>query len=137
MANSLYSPGLLVNDAFKLYAKNGLNSPISLKPGEYIFAFQNEKKYSELSPLSLILKAGAVYFVRIDTSLKISDSAHYEPYARNFTLSQIDESQASREIAECCMNITKKPNHKQQKKPSENDSSDGFSVDKTQNPFSH
>ncbi len=137
MANSLYSPGLLINDEFKLYTKNGLNSRISLKPGEYVFAFQNEKKYSELSPLSLILKAGSVYFVRIDTSLKISDSAHYEPYARNFTLLQIDESQATREIAECCMNTAKKSNHEQQKKPSKNNSSNSFSVDKTQNPFSH
>ncbi len=135
MANSLYSPGLLINEEFKFYTKTGLSSRVSLQPGEYVFEFQNEKKYSELTPLSLILKAGAVYFIRVDTSLDITDSTHYEPYVRNFTLSPVEESLAIKEIAECCINTRKKS--KKKEKAKKNNSTDSFSVDKTQNPFSH
>ena len=137
MANALYSPGLLVNDEFKLYLKNSLNSRLSLEPGEYVFAFQNEKKYSELTPLTLTLKAGSVVFIRVDTSLRIGDNTQYEPYARNFMLSLVDESPAIKEIAECCIISGKKSDPEQKEKAADNNSGESFSVDKTQNPFSH
>lgn len=137
MANALYSPGLLVNDEFKFYLKNAQNSRLSLEPGEYVFAFQNEKKYSKLTPLTLNLKAGSVVFIRVDTSLRIGDNAQYEPYARKFTLSQIDKSQAVKEIAECCIISDETLNAKQKEKTPDTNTGESFSVDKTQNPFSH
>jgi hypothetical protein len=137
MANALYSPGLLVNDEFKFYLKNALNSRLSLEPGRYVFAFQNEKKYSELTPLTLNLKAGSTVFIRVASSLKINNNAQYEPYARNFMLSQIDASQAIKEITECCIISDKKLKPEQKEKAAKNNTGDGFSVDKTQNPFSH
>lgn len=135
MANALYSPGLNVNDEFKLYAKNGVSSRLSLMPGETIFEFQSEKKYSELTPLSLNLKAGATYFIRVNTSLKVKNSTAYEAYARSFKLSRVDELQAIKEIAECCTDNNS--TDKDEEKHTEKKTSDGFSVDKTQNPFSH
>lgn len=136
IANALYSPGLLVNDEFKLYLKNALNTRLSLEPGRYVFAFQNEKKYSGLTPLTLDLKVGSTVYIRAGSSLKISDSSQYEPYIRNFTLTQIDESLAVKEIAKCCIISGKSLKLEQKKKTLENKAGDGFSVDKTQNPFS-
>jgi len=136
MTNSFYSPGLLINGEFKLYTKNAMNSRLSLVPGEYQFEFQNENKYSELTPLSLILKNGANYFIRVNTSLKINNGTSYEPYTRSFTLTRVDEQQAVKEITECCIHNSKPPN-KEKTKPNEKTPNKGFTVDKTQNPFSH
>lgn len=137
MANSLYSPGLLINGEFKLYLKKGVNSRLSLAPGEYQFEIQNEKKYSELTPLSLILKAGSTYFIRVDTTLKIQDKTSYEPYLRSFTFSLQDKQQAVKEIAECCADNGKKSSNDKNAAAEKQDEPEGFSVDKTQNPFSH
>ena len=136
MANALYSPGLNINDEFKLYAKNGISSRLSLLPGETIFEFQAEKKYSELTPLSLNLKAGETYFIRVNTSLKVKSSTAYEAYARSFKLTRVDQKQAIKEIAECCTD-NKKSTDEDEEKHTEKKTPDGFSVDKTQNPFSH
>ena len=137
MANALYSPGITINDEFKLYAKNGVSSRLSLEPGEYVFEFQPEKKYAELTPVSLSLKPGNMYFIRVATSLKVRSATAYEPYARSFTLTQVDEPQALTEIAECCTGDEKKPSDKTKLKSDDKKPDDGFSVDKTQNPFSH
>lgn len=136
MANAFYSPGLNINGEFKFYAKNSVSSRLSLDPGEYLFEFQAEKKYSELTPLSLNLKKGTNYFIRISSSLKVKNSTAYEPYARSFKLTRVDEQQAVKEIAECCID-TNKSTDKAEIKSTEKTSTDGFSVDKTQNPFSH
>ena len=137
MANALYSPGLNINGEFKLYAKNGVSSRLSLTPGEHIFEFQAEKKYSELMPLSINLKTGTTYFIRVGTSLKVKNTTTYKPYARSFKLTQVNEQQAVKEIAECCIDNNNKPTDKAKVKSTEKEPGDGFSVDKTQNPFSH
>jgi len=110
-----------------------VSSRLSLPPGEYLFEFQDEKKYAELSPLSLKLKADTSYFIRVATSLKIKNTTPYEPYARSFKLIQVDEQQAVKEIARCCINNKRSTDETTMGKKS----NEGFSVDKTQNPFSH
>lgn len=137
MANALYSPGLNVNGEFKLYAKNGVNSRISLTPGETTFEFQAEKKYSSLEPLSLNLESNTNYFIRVSSSLKVKNSTAYEPYARSFKLTKVDEQQAVKEISECCIDNNKKLSDPTEIKSNDESNSEGFSVDKTQNPFSH
>ncbi len=137
MTNAMYSPGLTIDGEFKLYVKNGINSQLVLAPGEHLFAFQNDNDYSELKPLSLIYKAGSTYFIRVDTSLKINHKTTYEPYLRSFHLTAIDEAQAVKEIAECCMNNNTETANKKTLTPSKKKAGNGFSVDKTQNPFSH
>lgn len=137
IVNAMYSPGLNVDGEFRLNVKNGINSRITLAPGEHLFEFQNDNNYFELKPLTLILKDGAVYFLRIDASLKIRQTASYEPYQRNFKLMVIDEAQAIKEITACCMNSSRKPENKEKLPPDEKQNTGGFSVDKTQNPFSH
>ncbi len=136
MANALYSPGININGEFKLYAKNGVSSRISLEPGDYLFEFQAEKKYTKLTPLSLTLKTGTLYFIRVSTTLKVKESTGYEPYARSFSLSRVDEPQAAKEIAKCCLGSGDGTDDTEIK-ASKKETGDGFSVDKTQNPFSH
>jgi len=137
MANAVYSPGLNIDNEFRLYVKNGVSSRLILTPGEHLFEFQNDKNYSELKPLSLIFKAGDVYFIRVNTSLKINDTVSYEPYARRFSLTSVDEQRAVKEIATCCMDHSTRLNKEEKAAPAEKKTNDGFSIDKTQNPFSH
>lgn len=137
MANAVYSPGLNIDNEFKLYVKNSVSSRLALAPGEHLFEFQNDKNYSELKPLSLIFKTGKVYFIRVNSSLKIRNTASYQPYARSFSLTPVDEQQAVKEIAACCIDSNKSLNKEKKATSSEKKTDPGFSVDKTQNPFSH
>lgn len=137
MANAMYSPGLTVDGEFKLYIKNGVSSRLTLSPGEHVFRFQNDNNYSELKPLSLIFKTNSLNFIRVSTSLKINTDASYQPYIRNFKLVPTDEAQAVKQIAACCTNSSKELTNSKKAAPTENKTTNGFSVDKTQNPFSH
>ena len=137
MTNTLYSPGLTIDGEFKLHIKNGVNSRLTLAPGKHVFNFQNDNRYSEPNPLSLILDTGSIYFIRVNTSLKINESASYQPYARNFILTSVDERQAVKEIAVCCMANNERSANKEKPASTGDKTVDGFSVDKTQNPFSH
>jgi len=137
MANAIYSPGLTIDGEFKLYVKNGINSRITLTPGEHLFEFQNDNNYSELKPLALIFKGGEVYFLRVDSSLEIKQTASYEPYARNFKIIAVDKTLAIKEITACCMDSSKESKNKEKLPPDGKQNTDRFSVDKTQNPFSH
>lgn len=134
MTNALYSPGLTVDSEFILYTKNGLSSRLSLPPGEHVFEIQAEKKYTDLVPVTLTTDAGEIYYLRVSTSLKVKNSAAYEPYARSFKLTQVDKEVAMKEIAECCLDNN---TDSAEKKSEVKETGEGFSVDKTQNPFSH
>lgn len=136
MSNAIYSPDLYINNEFKLSIKNGKHSRLSLMPGEYKFELEPDKNYAGSTSLSLNLNTGTTYFIRVDTSLKIESATSYKPYQRSFNLIKIDEKLAVNEIAKCCVIKSKKIT------PSEintiiKEPDDGFSVDKTQNPFSH
>lgn len=137
MSNALYSPGLNVDGDFKLYLKNGVSSRLSLSPGDHIFELQDEKKYTDLTPLSLNLKSGTISYIRVTTALKVNNTVGYEPYARSFKLTPVDEKLAIKEIADCCLTNDNQATKKDELRSSDSESSDGFSVDKTQNPFSH
>ena len=137
MSNAIYSPELFVNGEYKLSVKNGKSSRITLSPGEYMFEVEPDNNYSGLTRTSLTLTAGKTYFLRLDTSLKIISATTYQPYQRNYNLIMIDEKLATDQIQQCC--LAKQSSSTKQGSPSEVEkhSIDGFSVDKTQNPFSH
>ena len=137
MSNAAYSPELFVNDEYKLSIKNGHHSSMTLTPGITVFEIDPNKNYSGVTQLSLTLLAGKAYYIRVNTSLKLDASASYEPYQRSFNLIVIDETVAVSQIEKCCL-TKKKTSTKQKPLPEiENPSDEGFSVDKTQNPFSH
>ncbi len=102
--------------------------------GHYTFELDPDKNSADLTTHFINLKAGNTYFFRIDTRLKIKKSVSYKPYQRSFSLTRIEKSLATKQISECCSNrtvvTTKEKTH-------EGQTDGGFTVDKTQNPFSH
>lgn len=135
MSNAMYSPDLYINSEFKQPIKNGKNMRLTLAPGEYKFEIDPDKNYAGLTTLSMNLNAGKIYYIRVDTSLKVKSVTNYEPYQRSFNMIKVDEKLALKQIAECCMTKNKKTINKTNSV--EKQTGDGFSVDKTQNPFSH
>ena len=136
-ANAIYSPDLYINDECKLSIKNKHSTHFTLPPGHYKFELEPDKHYFGLTSLSLTLHAGSTYFIRLDTSLKIKGALTYEPYQRSFNLSRIDEQLAVKEITKCCIATDIKSNTDQETKVVKTQAEEGFSVDKTHNPFSH
>ncbi len=136
-SNIMYSPDLYINDEFKLPIKNKKNTRFTLPPGHYKFELEPDKSYSGVTSLSLNLNAGSTTFIRVDTSLKIKSAPAYEPYQRSFNLTEVDQQLAVKEITECCMAENIKSNADQQTDTVKKQNEQGFSVDKTQNPFSH
>ena len=137
ISNAIYSPDLYINDELKLAIKNGKNARFTLLPGDYIFQLEPDKNYSGITSLSLNLSAGSTTFIRVDTSLKIKSAAAYEPYQRSFNLTKVNQQLAVEEIAECCITKNTKSKTDQETKTLKKQTDEGFSVDKTQNPFSH
>lgn len=137
MSNAVYTAKIFANKKSILSIKNGQTSNITLSPGNYNFEIEPDKNYLGLTKLSLDLASGHTYYIRIDTSLKISNDTNYERYQRSFNLIAVDNESAITQINDCCSS-NKKDNidqtSAQDKKESE---SHHFSVDKTQNPFSH
>ncbi len=137
-ANAIYSPDLYINDELKLAVKNGKNSRITLAAGEYRFKLDAENNSSNLTNLTLTLNPDTTHYIRVTTSLKIKSSTSYEPYQRKFNMELVDEKPALTEISECCTEKDKKIlSTTEESPPDKKITEDGFSVDKTQNPFSH
>jgi len=139
MTNAIYSPDLLINGEEKFSLKIGRKYLLTLPPGDTAFEIEPDKNYSGITRLKLSLKPDRRYYLRIDTTLKINSSTTYEAYQRGFSLVEIDEKSAIAEISECCSKRRKNIiEHTEAKSTSDKkNSSSSFSVDKTQNPFSH
>ena len=135
MANAIYSPEFYINGEMKFNLKAGKKYLITLLPNEYNFEIEPDKKYTGTTRLTLTLKANELYYLRLDTSLKIKNALTYENYQRSFNLIDIDDAQAIKEITQCCYQDITDKNKSELKL--ERHSSDGFSTDKTHNPFSH
>ena len=139
MSNAILSPDLLVNDKVNFSLKIGKKYLLSLSPGNTTFEIEPEKNYSGITQLKLQLKPNKRYYLRIDTTLKLNNSTTYEAYQRGFSLVEVDEKIAVVEIAQCCSQSAKKSSKRTELEstPNNKHSGDSFSVDKTQNPFSH
>ena len=139
MSNAIYSPDLLINDEVKFSLNIGKKYLLTLPPGDTYFEIEPDKGYTGITQLKLSLKSNMRYYLRIDTTLKINNSISYETYQRGFSLVVVDEKSAVAEITECCSKKTKNLIKYKKSEPAsnKNNSSGGFSVDKTQNPFSH
>ena len=141
--NAVYSPDLYVNDEFKYSIKSGKKARLLLDAGNTIFEIEPDKNYTGVTRITTTLNPDDTYFLRIDTSLKIKNTTSYEPYERSFSLIEVADQQAIEEISQCCHSGSSSntgDDNKTDSNPSadETDKSDnGFSVDKTQNPFSH
>ena len=136
-SNAIYSPDLYINDEFKLSIKNGAVTHFTLPPDHFKFELEPDKNYSGLTRFSLNLTAGSTHFIRVDTTLKIKSALTYEPYKRSFNLTKVENQLAVKEITECCMDNNKKSKTGDETKTVKKQAEDGFSIDKTQKPFSH
>ena len=137
MSNAIYSPDLFVNEEYKLAIKNGSKTMMKLAPGQTLFEIEPDKNYSGQTVLTLVLEAGNLYFIRVDTSLQIKSTTSYEPYQRSFYLKPIDEQSAINQIEQCCLSNKANSDKDVSIPEKESTSDDAFSIDKTQNPFSH
>jgi hypothetical protein len=140
MANMMYSPDLYINDEYRAPVKSGEHYHFTLSPGEYSLGL----KHDDIDGNGLAAEtftAGSVYYFRVTTSLKLNETANYQPYQRRFTRVAMDAPLAIEQISECCL----KDKPANDKTDDDNtvttednkDADTGFSVDKTQNPFSH
>ena len=136
MANALYSPDFYINEAFKFSVKNGEKSRTVLPAGNYIFKLEADNNQSNQKTLSLNLRPGETYYLRVSTTLKVHNASTYQPYQRNYSLEDVPQKNAEIEITECCMTDDKTKAIEPEIQPTTKKPDDGFSVDKTQNPFS-
>jgi hypothetical protein len=138
MSNALYSPDLYINGEFRLSIKADHNTLLTLPPGNTILELSPDEHYTGQTRIELELEAGKIYFIRISSGLKMNDAptGDYTPYARSFNLVRTDEKLARNQIAECCASDTTNIIDKLEE-ITDQPNSDTFSVDKTQNPFSH
>jgi len=136
MANAAYSLGLYVDGILREKIRASDKILLTLPPGEHVFEIDPDKNYTGVTRLTLDLNASTIYFLRVDAALKISNSANYEPYQRSFSLIEINSSLAAEEITRCCNAEQVSDKHSVEIKASTEEPAQGFSVDKTQNPFS-
>ena len=137
MANAIYSPDLYINEEFKLSLKSSSNTRVNLPTGEYTFEIEPDKNYDGKTRITLRLTAGDTYYLRVDSAIQLNDSALYKPYERSFDLTAVEPDLATRQISNCCINGKKLTDDATEMKPERQEPNDGFSVNKTQNPFSH
>ena len=140
IANVMLTPDLSIAGVEKIAMANGVYKKIYMSPGVYAVRLQEIEGSTESVEHELKVTRGQVYYLRVDASMKLDTGAQgYQPYKRKFELKNVPSKQAKKEIVHCKdMDAVKK------RKPvarSENGNADGddasFSVDKTQNPFSH
>lgn len=137
MANAIYSPEVYVDGEFRFFTKNGKETRLTLTPGEHLFEIAPDENYAGITKIRLNLSAGNTYYLRVDTSLQIKNTTTYQPYHRSFDLVNVDATLAVEQITQCCSNKEKITGHATEIKPVKKEHAEGFSVDKTQNPFSH
>ena len=136
MSNAMYSPDILINDEVKFSIKNTSKRHITVDPGKYIIQIDTDENYVGTTSLTVDIKPAENIYIRVDTKLAVKKSIRFEPYERTFNLVRIETSAAIEEIAACCTSNNTKEVAVEQKGSSEN-KNETFSVDKTQNPFSH
>lgn len=137
MGNSIYSPDLYIDDEHKLVIKNGKLARLTLPAGSHQLTLDAENNQGKLTRLILDLATGNTRYVRVTTSLKIKSASTYEPYQRSYNMEEVGAEQAIDEISACCNTRDEQKAEKTTREPQATEPKPGFSVDKTQNPFSH
>ena len=107
-----------------------------LTPGKTIFNLAADAHYTDSSQIELELVAGKTYYLRVSTQLKIANSSDYQPYQRIFRIKTVTDEIAQNEISDCCTSKNDSITMPEIT-TTEPSNSESFSVDKTQNPFSH
>ena len=140
--NWLYSTEIAIDDSHLFEIKPGQMRHLVLDNKTHRIKLLTDEQFSGQQQIDLAMQAGRTYFLRVSTSLKLDGSSNFQPYKRSFDLQLVESQQAIKQINECC--YTEKTQQKTvvtedsvQHENSVDDSKNGFSVDKTSNPFSH
>ena len=126
--NFMMSPKVVIDGNEKFKIASGDYSYVYLQPGSHSVGLHATDQYQTREAIKLNTEAGKSYYLRVKTSLK------FEPdkmNTRTFWIEAVDEKTAQAEISEtdyagpAAQQATTKPANEKE----------GFSVDKTQDPF--
>jgi len=142
----MYSPDLLIDGETRTAVKAGNKYMFRIAPGKHDIALALNDGFSGEAVFELTALAGSAYYLRVDTSLELQQgTAGYSPYARSFDLVSIEHNVAIEQITECC-SLEAKDTGKEKSEvvkgdkgasAAEPNTPQGFSTDKTANPFGH
>ena len=127
-ANFMYSPEVTIDDEVRFKIGSGDYRYVYLTPGEYRVGLNPTDQYETDAAIPLRVEAGQSYYLRVKTSLKFETE---KMNTRAFWIDEVDEASALGEIAGTEY-AGPKP---QQSSAEQQDPEQGFSVDKTQDPF--
>lgn len=150
MTNAMYTPDLLLDGETRTEVRAGNKYMFRLEPGTHRVVLDTGSGFTGATALELTALAGSAYYLRVDTSLALQQgAAGYTPYARSFDLVAVEADQAIEQITECCTDRVGNTEGDTDREKREDDPGDkasvqdadstpqGFSTDKTANPFSH
>ena len=138
IANVMLTPDLSIPGVKKIAMANGVYKRVYLSSGVYAVRLHEIKGNTEAVEYELVMKKGKVSYLRVDASMKFEAGQSYQPYQRKFKLTNVTAKQAKLELAKC-KDIDTLDNKKlvtTSEDGSASENSEGFSVKKTQNPFS-
>jgi hypothetical protein len=146
MSNAMYSPDLLIDGETRTAVKAGNKYMFRIEPGKHVISLALNDGFSGDASYDLTALAGSAYYLRVDTSLELQQgAAGYRPYARSFDLVSVEHNVAIEQITECC-SVEAKDTDKEKSEvvtgdegasAAEANTPQGFSTDKTANPFDH
>jgi hypothetical protein len=140
MANVMLSPDISIAGVDKITMVNGSYKRVYLSPGVYAVRLQAIEGVTEQVEHDLEIIKGQIHYLRVDASMKVdAGQQSYQPYKRKFELKNVPAKKAKLEM-DSCTNLDVANKRKQtnsSKGGNANEDDAGFSVDKTQNPFSH
>ncbi len=130
-ANFMMSPKVVIDDSERFRIASGDYRYVYLQNGEHSIGLDPTDQYFTEAAIAVTIEADKNYYLRVSTSLKFeTDSMN----TRKFWIDVIEEQQALAEIGDTeyagpkvqqsSTELTEEPDHEQ-----------GFSVDKTQDPF--
>ena len=140
VANVMLTPDISIAGVEKIAMANGSYKRVSLSPGVYAVRLQAIEGVTEQVEHELEIIKGMVHYLRVDASMRLDvGQQSYRPYKRKFELNNVLAKKAKQEIAACnnldAVKKGKPVNRTEGGSANGDDAS--FSVDKTQNPFSH
>lgn len=139
-ANIMLTPDLYIAGVEKISIGSGMCKKIHLSPGVYAVLLKAIKSNTEAVEYELKIIKGQVHYLRVNASMKFEVGHTYQPYQRWFDLKTVSSEKALQEMSGC------KDMDEQVKKKKKTVSVDGkpieeeeavFSIDRTNNPFSH
>ena len=146
MANAIHTPELIIDGEARGGIRNGEKYQFHVTPGSHEIALDPAEEYAANTSVGLATEAGTAYYLRVDTTLELDQgTGSYSPYIRSFDLFPITRDVAVEQISECCMKASKSAANArageatgdEEKDPPATEVQQGFSSDKTGNPFGH